>query len=113
MGSSGSIANQKIIAPRKIRVLSRRIIVPAEPRPAWDATFSIGLFAGVRKRPCDGTFPTMACLQTAAVNAPKIFIGGYSGTNPASGNSGAPFWRRWFLYGPSLPLLRRRPRHDI
>ena len=40
-------------------------------------------------------------------------IGGYNGANSALGCSGSTFWRRWFLYGPSLPLLWRGPRHDI
>jgi hypothetical protein len=40
-------------------------------------------------------------------------IGGYNGANPTLGCSGSTFWRRWFLYGASLPLLWRGPRHDI
>ena len=39
-------------------------------------------------------------------------IGGYNGVNPALGCFGSTFWRRWFLYGPSLPLLRRGPQRD-
>ena len=35
------------------------------------------------------------------------------GANPTLNCSGSPFRRRWFLYGPSLPLFRWGPQHDI
>ena len=37
----------------------------------------------------------------------------YNGSNLTLGRPGSAFWRWRFLSGPSLPLLRRRPRHDI
>ena len=40
------------------------------------------------------------------------WIGGYNGVNSALGCSGSTFWRRWFLYGPSLPLLWWGPQPD-
>ena len=35
------------------------------------------------------------------------------GVNPTLGCSDSPFRRRWFLYGPSIPLFWRGPQHDI
>jgi hypothetical protein len=83
----------------------------------WEAAKSIliSIKAGQLGLKLDGLIDLsqMWPQRVGVSNCFELSIGGNNGTNPTLDCSGSAFRWRWFLYGPSVPLLWRGTRHYI